>query len=109
MNSSALTGSPIELSPLAILIIPVVVAAVLAAVWWMVRRVIASIDKLGVRLDSQNAKLDTLGTRLTVVETNQGWTMETAERQDRNTRKTARKVGVLPSQLEATVQRPTYE
>lgn len=87
----------ITLSPLALGLIPVVVAFILACVWWMVRRVIASIDRLGGKLDAQGSDINDLGTRMAVVES----------KQDRNaqvTTKTARKVGVrLPAELERTM------
>lgn len=94
---TAIAGYALVLNPIQLALIPVLVVFVLGVVWWMIRRVIASIDRLGVKLDQQAEKLGNLSERVAVIES----------KQDNNTRvanKTARKVGVrLPPELERTL------
>lgn len=83
-------------------ILGVLVPLILAfggVVAWAGRRVLA-------RIDHTSDALELVDKRLVAVETNQNWTMDTVQATDRNTRTAARKVGVMPRDLEKTVDRP---
>jgi len=82
-------------------LVPLIVALG-SVIGWAGRRVLATIDRQGV-------KIDNLDSRLVAVETNQNWTMDTVQATDRNTRTAARKVGVMPRDLESTVKRPQHQ
>lgn len=76
-----------------------VLGVLIAVIGWAGRRVLK-------RIDDTATDVGTLKSRLDIVETNQNWTMDTIQATDRNVRRSARKVGVLPRDLEDTVQRP---
>ena len=93
MNSSTVTILGV--------LVPLIVALG-SVIAWAGRRVLATIDR-------QGTKIDHLDNRLVAVETNQNWTMDTVQATDRNTRTAAKKVGVLDRNLETTIQRPARE
>lgn len=75
-----------------------VAVAVIGLLVWSVQRIVGRIDAIGKTLES-------LATRVTVIETKQDMSVELASRADRVGRATAGKVGVrLPSDLEQTIQ-----
>jgi len=88
-NASSISWGPYILFALGILF---------AAGAWAIRRTLARIDAIGERMQSMSE-------RVAVIETKQDLTTEIADSTDKNVRKAARKVGVLPRELENTVDR----
>ena len=75
-----------------------VAVAVIGLLVWSVQRIVGRIDAIGKSIES-------LATRVTVIETKQDMSVQLAARADKVGRATAGKVGVhLPADLEQTIQ-----
>lgn len=92
--------APIQWGPIILGALGVTTGVIIGIFGWTARRIISRLDGVGIRLE-------TLDTRTTTLETNQVWLMDAAQATDRTARKAARKVGVLPRDLEDTMVRPT--
>jgi hypothetical protein len=71
----------------------------LATFGWATRRILARIDSIGDKMEAINV-------RVAVIETKQDDAGEVARVTERVARKTARKVGVMPRDLENTQPHP---
>ena len=89
----------VQWGPLITVMLGVFIPAGLAVFAWSVRRIIVRIDSIGDRLEAINV-------RMAVVETKQDSNAELAETTERVVRKTARKVGLMPRELENTQPHP---